>query len=307
MTLSARLAAVLSAAAALAAQPVSADPLIVFSARHDVAASQLVLIGDGFRPDMRIVLSGTVLQNVAVKSTEMRAKLPPLAPGTYRLVIDQRRGPSQRFMVTVFPEGSGVPGPPGPRGPAGPAGPQGPQGPQGLAGLTGAQGPAGPVGPAGPQGAQGPQGPAGQAAGVTVVAADGTTVGTVLSFQPGVSTLVTLQDQGVALVVPINPDGIVPTSFYALYADAQCTSTPWLPLDTNPAPFFRLLQVVTAGDATGYYAGNPTQVQAFLGLSPPGRPDLCQPTANTGWDTPMLVGPQRALDLRRFPAPYRVQ
>ncbi len=159
-----RLTLTFCALLALAASPAVAQSFVVFSARHDAAAGQVVLVGSGFRADMRILLNGAPLPNAAVTSREMRAKLPVLEPGTYRLVIDPKRGNAQRFMVTVNAPatgGSGVPGPMGPMGPQGPAGPQGPMGPQGLAGLTGAPGPAGSAGPAGPAGAPGAMGPPG--------------------------------------------------------------------------------------------------------------------------------------------------
>jgi hypothetical protein len=54
---------------------------------------------------------------------------------------------------------------------------------------------------------------------------------------------------------------------------------------------------VNANDATGYYAGNPPQQQAFLGMSELGNPATCVPTLNTGWDLPLLAGPQTAFDL----------
>ena len=171
----------------------------------------------------------------------------------------------------------------------------------------GPAGPAGPPGPQGLQGAQGAQGPAGANAGVVMVAANGATFGTVLAFTPGSPTQVAVQDGGVWLQAPVNPDGLVPMSFYALYTDAACTSTPHVPLDTSPAPFFRLLQTVNAGDQTAYYAGNPLVHQAFQGLSPLGQPQNCAPTAGSGWEYPLLAGPQRAFDVTRFPAPFAIR
>ncbi len=160
------------------------------------------------------------------------------------------------------------------------------------------------MGPAGPQGAPGS---AGVAPGTTVVAASGTTFGTVLSFQAGSSTLVARQDRGVWLVATVNPDGISPVSYLALYADAACATAPFLPLDTNPAPFFRLLQTLDPDDTTGYYAGNPIETRAFAATSPLGHPEQCQPAIGTGWDTPMLVGPLTAIDLTPFRAPFTIR
>ena len=387
----ARVTSLLCAMVALTSGPAFADQFVLFSARHDAVARQVVLVGSGFRSDMRIGLNGAALPTVSVTSAEMRAALPNLEPGTYRLVINRRRAPSQRFILTVYPAsagGGGVPGPAGPMGPMGPMGlqgPAGPQGTQGLAGLTGAQGPAGPagpagttgaagatgaigpvgpagaagvagpmgptglmgpmgpagavgpagaqgpagiagpagpvgatgaagpmglagaMGPAGPQGAQGPAGPAGSSVGTEVVAANGTTFGTIVSFQPGSATLVAVQSQGVWLVAAVNPDGISPSSYLALYADSACATAAYLPLDTNPAPFFRLLQTVAPGDATGYFAGNPMETRAFVAVSPLGHPDQCQAATGTGWDTPMLVGPLQTMNLTSFPAPFTVR
>lgn len=323
----ARLTVTLCALLALAASPAVAQQFVVFSARHDATASQVVLVGSGFRADMRILLNGAALANASVTSREMRAKLPALQPGTYRLVIDPKRGNPQRFMLTVTPPamaGSGVPGPMGPMGPQGPAGPQGlagltgaqgpagPVGPTGATGAAGAMGPAGPqgvagpVGPAGPQGAAGPQGPAGTSAGA-VVAANGATLGTVLSFQPGTAMLVALQDQGVWLAAPVTPEGIQPTSLLALYGDEACGTPPFIPLETNPAPFYRLLQTTAAGATVGYYAGNPMETRAFVAMSPLGDPGQCQLAAGTGWDGPMLVGPLRTINLGGFPAPFAIK
>ena len=307
----ARLACLLSATLALTAGSAFADQFVLFSARHDAAARQVVLIGSGFRSDMRIGLNGVALPMVSVTSGEMRAQLPNLDPGTYRLVLDRRRASSQRFILTVNPTGgTGVPGP------AGPMGPMGPAGPQGLAGLTGARGPAGPagtagaVGPLGPAGAPGlagPMGPAGTAVGTEVVAANGNTFGTVLTFQPGSATVVAVQGQGVWLAAAVNPDGISPSSYLALYDDEACATPPFLPLDTNPAPFYRLLQTVAPGDTTGYYAGNPMAMRAFKAVSPLGQPEMCQPSTGTGWDTPMLAGPLTTIDLTPFPAPFTIK
>ena len=83
-----RLTLTFCALLALAASPAVAQSFVVFSARHDAAAGQVVLVGSGFRADMRILLNGAPLPNAAVSSGEMRAKLPALQPGTYYLIVD---------------------------------------------------------------------------------------------------------------------------------------------------------------------------------------------------------------------------
>jgi hypothetical protein len=174
----ARLTLTFCAMLALTASPAFAQQFVVFSARHDAAASQVVLIGAGFRADMRILLNGAPLPNAAVSSGEMRAncrRSSPAPTARHR----PRRGNAQRFMVTVnappraaaaCPEPMGpmgrrvrpVPGAAGTRGSQGAQGRQDPQdrgscrrqapSPIGPAGVAGAMGPAvgGPAGVAGP-------------------------------------------------------------------------------------------------------------------------------------------------------------
>ncbi|MEO8682815.1 MAG: hypothetical protein ABI665_27450 [Vicinamibacterales bacterium] len=336
----------------LIASPAAANSFSVSSTRLDSATGQLLVVGSGFRSGMVLVLNGKALKIVSIKSQEIRAELPALLPGTYRMSLTFGWGEMRQFVVTVGiggAEGQGPAGPIGPTGPMGPMGPQGltgaagPAGPMGPQGLTGATGPAGPTGAMGPTGAQGPAGtagatgatgatgaqglqgiegpegiqgpqgiqgvagPTGAPGAFTVVASNGNAFGTLLSFGAGQPSQVAVQDNGVWLVAPVNPEGVLPMSFYALYADATCGTAPFVPLDTNPAPFFRLLQLVNAGDATAYYAGNPAQVQTFQSLSPLGHPETCQPTAGSGWDLPLLAGPQRAFDMSPFPAPFVIQ
>ena len=313
------------------------DQSFVKSARQDASTGHLVIIGSGFRTGTSVVLNGKSLKVVKLQSNEIRAELPAMLPGTYRLVLS-RWGDAEQFVVAVGIGAGGGSGQ-GPAGPAGPQGAQGPMGPQGLPGATGpagaagaagptgasgavgAAGPAGPAGavgatgatgdtgatgPQGPQGSQGLAGPAGPAGGLFVTAANGNTLGALLSFGDGPAR-VAVQDAGVWLVVHVNPAGIAPSSFPSLYTDAACTSPAYLPQDTDPVPFFRLLQTVTPNDTTAYYAGNPPLQQAFLGMSDLGNPNTCVPTFNTGWDALLLAGPQRTFDLTPFPAPFAIR
>jgi hypothetical protein len=298
----------------LLARAASADQFSVNSVRQDAASGQLVVAGNGFRYGVTVVLNGKLLKVVSVQSREVRALLPTLLPGTYRLVLDDRWSSPREFYVAIGGgSGDGQQGPPGPQGATGPMGPMGPQGPIGAtgpagpAGATGATGAPGPQGDQGVQGVAGPAGPTGPTGGLSIVAASGNTFGTLLSFRLGEPTSVGLIDNGVGLQALVNPDGVVPTSFLSLYADAACATEPFVPVDTNPAPFFRTLQTVNPGDATAFYAGNPTNVQSFLSLSELGRPETCAPTAGTGWDMPLLAGPQRTFDMTPFPAPFAVR
>lgn len=266
----------------------------VSSTRQDVDTGHLVVVGTGFRSGMTIVLNGKTLKVVSVKSREIQAELPTLLAGAYRALLSYRGNEVRRFVVAIGLGGQGN-GSPGPIGPIGPAGPMGPQGLQGLPGIQGIQGVAGVAGPTGAPGS------------LLVAASNGNTLGTLLHFAMGEAALVAIHDNDVFLVASVSPSGIAPTSYYSLYADAACTTPAFLPLEANPAPFFRILQMLTSEDATAYYAGNPTQVQAFQGLSELGRPETCQPAAGTGWDQPMLVGPQRSFDLSALPAPFSIR
>jgi hypothetical protein len=155
------------------------------------------------------------------------------------------------------------------------------------------------VGPAGPAGAAG--------SGLTVVASNGNEIGHVISFvSPTSPIVVAMNDQGIWLQASLDTAGLVPSSYLALYLNTTCSGTAYTPLDTNPAPFFRMLQSLAPGSATAYYAGNPVSVQQFLSMSPVGQPDDCHPSA-AGWEQPLLAGPLRTFDMTRFPAPYAVK
>jgi hypothetical protein len=94
---------------------------------------------------------------------------------------------------------------------------------------------------------------------------------------------------------------------YALYADGACATTPHLPLGSGATPLLRVLQTVAVGDPVAYYPGDPVMIQAFQSLSVPGQPQVCVSTAGTGWDQPMLAGPQQTFDMSAYPAPFTVK
>ncbi|MGD9902457.1 MAG: IPT/TIG domain-containing protein [Vicinamibacterales bacterium] len=297
---------------AVLATPVSADVAVVSSVRHDVAGKKLVIRGAGFDKGAQVVLETTFLKVTALTRHEITVELPAVAPGNYRLYVVQRRGPVARFIATVSPPagasgGAGVPGPPGPTGPMGPMGPMGPSGPQGVAGPAGPQGPQGLQGVQGLPGDAGPAGPAGPG-GMTVLAANGEALGTLVSFSPGGTSMVALQHNGVWLFAPVGAAGIQPMAFDAFYLTDDCSGQAYLPLDTNPAPLFRLLQLTAEGATTGYYAGEPSAVAQFPRQRALGDPAAaCVSTTETGWSAPMLAGPLQTLDLTPYPGPFRVQ
>jgi IPT/TIG domain-containing protein len=269
-----------------------AEAMTVTSVRVDTAAEQLVICGTGFRSYARVMLGSMSLTTVSATSNELRAKMPSVKPGTYVLVISQRGEYDVHFGVAV-----GLGGPAGPMGPAGPAGPQGPRGLQG------------PEGPQGQKGDPGPAAPADPTKSALSVMSGSERVGTLVTVAaPGMGpNIAARQENDVWLGIPFDNEGIVPTPFYALYADAGCLSTPYVPVETNPAPLLRTLQTTDRGALLGFYAANPLSVKAFAGLSPLGHPEQCQPAAGTGWDAPMLVGELRALDVSRFIAPFTIQ
>jgi hypothetical protein len=123
----------------------------------------------------------------------------------------------------------------------------------------------------------------------------------------GQPLIVARKENDVWLQIAVDEQGIVPSAFYALYDDFSCGSAPYVPVETNPAPAFRTLQLTARGETTGYYAANPLVMRAFNSMSPLGHPEQCDRTAGTGWDAPLLVGPVEKLDLSRFTLPFAVQ
>ncbi|MGB7220403.1 MAG: hypothetical protein WBD07_16515 [Vicinamibacterales bacterium] len=286
----------------LTSRSVEADQFSVMSARQLMATGQLVIGGSGFRPGVRVLLNGSDLRVDSLTERQIVARLPvALPPGSYRLVLDPRRGDVERFIVTI-----------GAAGQAG-QGPQGPQGPPGARGSDGSMGPAGPMGPRGPAGPPGPKGETGlpgapgEAGGLYVLAANGKELGTVVKFSFGEPTMVALRDNGVWLAVPIDQNGIYATSYYALYADGACATPAYVQQDSNPLPLFRLLQTVNPGDTTAYYAGNPARVMTPGSISLLGRPNDCQSAVGTGYDVPTFVGPLKTFDLSAFPGPFTIK
>ena len=145
----ARVTSLLCAMVALTSGPAFADQFVLFSARHDAVARQVVLVGSGFRSDMRIGLNGAALPTVSVTSAEMRAALPDLEPGTYRLVIESAARPVAAFHPHRVPRvcgwrrcarpgwPDGTDGTDGTSGPGGPAGCARPRRPHRRAGPGG--------------------------------------------------------------------------------------------------------------------------------------------------------------------------
>lgn len=283
----------------------SAQDFTILRARYDAELSQIVIGGSGFRPGSRVEVDGMRLDTVSVSPVEVRAAMPAPPPATYRVRVVGRRGVTRSFVLAVG--GGSEQGPAGPVGPAGPAGPAGFPGPAGPTGPAGTTGPQGLVGPAGPSGPEGPPGPAGSPGGLAVIAANGETLGSVVGFTPGGPVHVVREQKGVWLYAFVTPQDVMPSAFPALYADANCQTPAYTPLDSNPAPFFRMLQIQNAGDPVAYFAGNPAAVQSFLAYSPLGRPDQCWTTAETAWSAPMLAGPVQTLDMSRYPAPFAVK
>ncbi len=157
----------------------------IVSASASANPSALTVTGSNFGPAPLAFLNGSALRGVVANpgGTSFTAPMPPLAPGSYALVVARGRrnhrddgddgngdddGSVGTFVLTV-----GAVGPQGPQGvqgsrglqgaigPQGSLGPQGPTGAQGLTGATGKDGATGATGPTGPQGQTGLQGPKG--------------------------------------------------------------------------------------------------------------------------------------------------
>jgi hypothetical protein len=316
----------------LLAQPASADWLAVTSAHP--AAGVLVIDGYGFRKDVDVSVNDVELKVLSVSAREIKAALPPLAPGTYRLAVRQWRDEVARFVVSIG-GGSGSQGPQGPAGPAGPmgsagpvgprgltgpAGPQGSQGPQGLQGLKGLQGlqglqgVQGPKGDKGDKGEQGPPGPSSQIAGggLSVVSASGHQLGTIVGvtkFNGSDPATVVRNDNGVWVAIQVDSANILSGAFPIFYLDANCTSEPYAMSENAPGtgvPLFRALQRIDL-DPLAFYPGNPVQVRSFQGMSFSRSATVCQPTLGTGWDAPAAAGPLKTIDLSNLSGPYAIQ
>jgi hypothetical protein len=284
------------------------SPLSVRSAHPDWASGQLVVDGMGFGRGVHVELNGDELKVVSVTDHEIRAKMPSLAPASYRLTV-RRRDDLARFVVTIGQGPGGVAGAIGPIGPPGPAGPAGPSGPMGPAGVAGPAGAPGPQGPAGPKGDPGP--PSLAPPGLTVVANNGSALGVIVGvskISASDPTIVARQEGDVWLAIPTDSGGVVPLSFLAVYVDAACQTPAYIPLDSDPPPLLRMLQTTGRGTPTAYYPGNPTtSALTFLSISPLGHPELCSSASGSGWEGPFLVGPAMSFDLSLFPAPFAIR
>jgi hypothetical protein len=80
-----------------------------------------------------------------------------------------------------------------------------------------------------------------------------------------------------------------------------------VPLESVPAPLFRLLQITERGATTGYYGAGSGESVSFVSMSPLGKPEECVPTAESGWAGIMLAAPMSTLDLSVFPGPFSVE
>ncbi len=119
--------------------PATADWLAIKAAKPN--AGVLLIEGHGFKKDVDVSVNEVDLKVLSANPTEIRAALPSLAPGTYRVAIRQWHNEVARFYVTIGGGGASTSqGPQGPAGPTGPMGPAGPAGARGLQGLTGSEG-----------------------------------------------------------------------------------------------------------------------------------------------------------------------
>ena len=284
--------------------PATADWLAIKAAKPSAGA--LVIEGHGFRKELGVTVNEIELKVLSINPTEIKAALPPLAPGTYRLAVRQGRGEVSRFVVTIGSSSGDArtaPGPQGPMGPAGPVGAMGPRGPQGLQGL---------VGPKGDTGVQGPAGPAG--GGLSVYSGSGAVVGSVVGvtkLNPSDPATVVRNDNGVWVAIQVDSRDILSGAFPILYKDGSCTGQAYA-MTENPmgssVPLFRSLQRIDA-EPVGFYAGDPVTVQPFVAYSYARNPtpSQCYASAQSdGW-SPSPAGPLHTIDLSNLGGPYRVQ
>ena len=271
--------------------------LSIAAAHPDTASKLLVIDGSGFKPGLSVSIDNGPIHVVSVTPSQIRATLPPLPPGSYRLVVSQWWDDDARFIVTIAGAGTGTAGP---------------------AGATGPMGPAGPSGAAGPVGPQGPKGDPGPAAvgipGLKVLASNGKTVGTIVGVSKSNGSdpaIVATQDNGTWLALPFDTNGLIAMAFPIFYTGPNCSGSAYAYVEANPTPLFRMLQRLLPTDTTGFYGGDPVQMMAFPSMltqdpNVPGS-SLCATTASMGWTGPLWTGPLHTVDLSDFPAPFSVQ
>ncbi len=272
----------------------------IAAAHPDTASKLLVIDGSGFRPGLSVSLDNAPVHVVSVTTSQIRATLPALQPGSYRLVVSQWWDDDARFIVTIGGAGSGTAGPPGTTGPVGPAG---------------SAGAAGPVGPAGPQGPKGDPGPAAVSIpGLRVIASNGNTVGTVVGVSKSNGSdpaIVAMQDNGTWLAMPFDTNGLVAISFPIFYTGPNCSGSAYAYVEANPTPLFRMVQRLLPTDTTGFYGGDPVQMMSFPSILTQDPNVLggamCATTASMGWSGPQWTGPLHTVDLSAFPAPFTIQ
>ncbi len=289
--------------------PAAADFLAIKAAKPN--AGVLLIEGHGFRKDIGVSVNEIELKVLSINPNEIKAALPPLAPGTYRLAIRQGRGEVSRFVVTV---GGGTASQ-GPQGPQGPAGPAGAMGPRGLLGLQGLQGTQGIQGPKGDKGDQGPAGPAGTGAGApVVVAASGQVLGSVAGvtkFSQYDPATAVRNDNGVWVAILVDSQNILSGAYPIFYKDGTCGGQAYAVTDNavdRPVPLIRAMQRIDS-EPVGFYAGNPVALQPFGSYSyvrNPGSVDCFQVVPGDGM-SPAWGGLLKTIDLSNLAGPYRVQ
>jgi IPT/TIG domain len=274
--------------------PVSADWLAIKAVHPN--ANVLVIDGHGFRKDVDVSVNDIALKVLGVNPSEIRAALPPLAPGTYRVAVRQWRNEVARFFVTIGGGGTSTSqGPQGPAGPMGPMGPAGPVGPRGLQGLKGDTGPAGPSG-----------------SGLTVVSANGLILGTVVGvtkINSSDPTIVARKEGNVWLAIPVDKSGVVAMGYPVFFDGPGCSGNAFAALDGPTTPLFRLLQRESPTSALAFYGGDAAPTQPIVSVMPdPAYPSDCKQYAGSGWDlTPFTLGERTWLDLSGFTAPFSVK
>ena len=134
----------------------------------DFEKKRIYIKGHKFGKNPWVYIDDRFLKVLKADNNSIKAKLPKLKPGTYRLGVARykhkhRRWYRDRIDLTVGTQGpAGPAGPAGPQGDPGDPGPQGDAGPAGPMGEPGLRGPKGDKGDPGPMGSAGPQGKQGE-------------------------------------------------------------------------------------------------------------------------------------------------
>ena len=149
---------------------------------------------------------------------------------------------------------------------------------------------------------------------LTIVAANGVVVGTVVGVTKlfgSDPTMVARQDNGTWITLPVDSEGVRTGSFPIFFTGDGCSGTAYAYFESSPAPLFRMVQRMTASDTVGFYPAGAVQELSFPAMqiedfNNPGT-KICVSAPANGWGGLLTVGLLQTIDLSQFPGPLTVK